>query len=417
MTVEVRILERQLASGPVARVVRLAPRGFRVVPLFTRDAPDDEMRLAVILAEARLGLPVAPVPPAAERMSPREVDGSLRLAARADARSGVACAPLRLLRTVAAGLAPGEILINANHFLFLPPEVSTPFDAYGDPIGLTLADGMIETPPQVRRACLVATDTGPEIRRIGLGDLSIQAGGMSFSPHPFGVARHTGPGTAFALFHGSEAGATPCGDGVWDVAFVGRHAVAMAAGGGLSIPRAGCVLRCASRAEAEAVAGGTATYALPGLSQGVQAGPLIVEAGETTEVNRNVFAEELMSREAPRPDAVPVSPHAWAADWHRTRAARLSAGITAAGQLFFCAVEGTSSFFRDGPARGATLHDLARLMIDEGAVRAMHLDGGGSTQVFCEGGGALIAPRDVHHGMPESPAQFDRPLPLGLVLT
>jgi len=125
----------------------------------------------------------------------------------------------------------------------------------------------------------------------------------------------------------------------------------------------------------------------------------------------------MMSGDAPRPDSVPVSPHAWAADWIQTRAARLSAGITAQRRLIICAVEGTSSFFRDGPARGATLHDLAHLMVEEGAVTALHLDGGGSTQVFCHGGGALIAPRDVHHRMPDSPAQFDRPLPLGLVLS
>jgi len=149
----------------------------------------------------------------------------------------------------------------------------------------------------------------------------------------------------------------------------------------------------------------------------VQSGPLIVDAGRITEAVRDVFADELMSETAARPDAVPLSPHAWAADWHRTRAARLSAGVTAEGALFFCAVKGTSSFFRDGEAKGATLHDLAQLMVEEGAVAAMHLDGGGSTQVFCHGGGALIAPRDVHHGMPDSAAQFDRPLPLGLVLS
>lgn len=415
---ETRFLEAQLDSGAVAHVVRLAPNAFRVLPFFTQDAPGDEARLAMTLAEARLGLSVAPVPPAAQRMTPREVDGSLRIAARADARRAVGCAPLRLLRTVAARLGPGEILINANHFLFLPPEVTAAFDAYGDPIGLTLADGRIETPPQIPRACLALADAGPAIRRIGFADVALHgADGRVFRTHAFGPPERSEPGAAFALFHGSRHGATPRGAGLWDVAFVGRHAVAMSEGGGLSIPRAGCVLRCASRAEAETLAAGPLSYRLPGLHQGVQAGPLIVEDGDTTEYARDIFAEELMSGNTPRPDTVPVSPHAWAADWHATRAARLSAGITETGQLFFCAVEGTSSFFRDGPARGATLHDLARLMIAEGAVRAMHLDGGGSTQVFCEAGGAVIAPRDVHHGQPDSPAQFDRPLPLGLVLS
>lgn len=415
--VQVRFLERRLASGVVARVVRLSPRTVRVLPCFLEDAPPDETRLALILAQARLGAPVVPVPPAARRMPPREIDGSLRIAARADARAGAACAPLRLLRTVAAGLAPGEILLNANYFLFLPPETTAPFDAIGDPIGLTLADGVIETPPQLARTCLLIGEAGPELRSVGFADIHIHAcNGQVFAPHAVGAPERTGPGTAFALFHGSTGGVAPPADGVWDVAFVGRHAVALAQGGGLPVPRAGAVLRCASRAEAEAVAAGPVTYGLPGVTQGVQSGPLIVEAGQSTEGARDIFVEEMMSRDAPRFDHVTVSPHRWAADWHRTRAARLSAGITDAGDLFFCAVEGTSSFFRGGTAKGATLHDLALLMIEEGAVRAMHLDGGGSTQVFCHGGGALMAPRDVHHGLPDSPAQFDRPLPLGLVL-
>ncbi|PWK61444.1 phosphodiester glycosidase family protein [Roseicyclus mahoneyensis] len=416
--VDVRFLERRLASGVTARVVRLEPGGFRVLPYFTQDAPLDETRLAVILAEARLGQPVVPVPPAVRRMAPRDLDGSHRIAARADARSGVACAPLRLFRTVAAGLAPGEILTNASYFLFLAPEVAGPFDAYGDPIGLTLADGVVETPPQIPRSCLLIGDAGPEIRRIGFAHAEIRTvQGLPFSPHPFGPATQVAAGTAFALFHGSAGGLTPVAEGLWDVAFVGRHAVALSQGGGLSIPRAGCVLRCASRSEAEAVAAGPLTYSLPALQQGIQSGPLIVEDGQTMEAGRNVFVEELLTDDAPRPDSVCVSPHDWRADWHRTRAARLSAGITRDGRLFFCAVEGTSSFFRDGTAQGATLHDLAQLMIEEGAAQAIHLDGGGSTQVFCHGGGALIAPRDVHHGMPDSPAQFDRPLPLGLVLS
>lgn len=420
--VEVRFLERRLASGVTARVVRLAPRSFRVLACFAQDAPPDETRLALTLAAARLGRPVVPVPPAARRMPARDIGGSLRIAARADARDGVACAPLRLLRTVAAGLAPGEILVNGNYFLFLPPEIAAPFDAYGDPVGLTLADGVIETPPQAPRTCLLMSETGPQIRSIGFAETGIRATtGQGFAAHGFGPPAATGPGTAFALFHGARGGATPpSSDGVWDVAFVGRHAVALSQGGGLPIPRAGCVLRCASRSDAVAVAAGPVTYTLPGLltgvGAGVQAGPLIVDHGHPTDT-ADVFAAELMAGDAPRPDAVGVSPHGWAADWHRTRAARLSAGITAAGALVFCAVEGTSSFLRDGPARGATLHDLALLMIAEGAVRALHLDGGGSTQVFCHGGGALISPGDVHHGMADSPAQFDRPLPLGLVLT
>lgn len=417
MSVDIQIRECRLASGVSARVVYLMPHRFHVLPLFAEAAPPDEMHLALILAKARLGMPVAAVPPAAVRMAPCGRNGVQRIAARAAQQGAVACAPLRLLRTVAAGLRPGDVLINGNYFLFLAPEVRGPFDAYGDPIGLTLVDGRVETPPQLKRACLLMTKTGPEIRRIGFSDISISAAGQHFAPHPLGQPKRTGIGMAFALFHGSRNGCTPPGDRLWEVAFVGRHSVAISQGGGLSIPRAGCVLRCASEDDAKKLAAEPVTYGLPDVHQGVQAGPMIVAERQVLTAPRDIFAEEFMSIEAPRPDSVTPSPHAWKADWDTTRSARLAAGVTAEGQLFFCAVEGTSSFLSDGPAQGATLLDLATLMCDHGAITALHLDGGGSTQVFCEGGGALVLPRDVHHGEADSPAQFDRPLPLGLVLS
>ncbi len=413
MSVAWRFLDVELASGQLARVLRMDVAGFAVEPLFREEPSAAERRLAQVLGEARLGRALVPVPTADVRAE-FDGDGFEGLAERARDGGAAHAAPLHLFRLAAARLGAGELLINANHFLFLPPELDGPFNAYGDPIGLTLAAGVVETPPQVRRACLVMEGVRPEIRRIGFADLQIAAAdGSVFVPHIYGTP--SGQGSAFALFHGSVGGCTPEGAG-WDVAFVGRFAAGLKAGGGLSIPRAGCVLRCATEAQARAVAAGPLHYDLPGLSQGVQAGPVILEAGVITEEGRDIFAEEGMRADPDRPDSVPISPHAWAADWHKTRAARLSAGIDGAGRLFFCAVEGTSSFFRDGPARGATLHDLATLMRDQGAVTAMHLDGGGSTQVFCEGGGALIEPRDVHHGMTDSPAQFDRPLPLALRL-
>jgi hypothetical protein len=185
----------------------------------------------------------------------------------------------------------------------------------------------------------------------------------------------------------------------------------------MPIPRAGCVLRFPSDTQVDEV--GPVTYQLTSdIIEAVQAGPLIVENNGAMDEARNIFAEEMMQMHSSRPDDVPISPHRWAADWHDTRAARLAAGMSDSGQLFFCAVVGSSSFYRGtSETEGATLHDLAHLMAQEGAKTAMNLDGGGSTQVFCEGGGALLAPRDVHHGLPDERVQYDRPLPLALKLS
>lgn len=425
MTVRTRVFDWRLASGHDARVLRIDPDRFGVLPLFNTSATPAEDRLAKVLGEARLDMGLTPVPPAAVRLKVPEVVRMdevgevtcLAERARPVPPGSARAAPLHLLRLAAARLAPGELLVNGSHFLFLLPELSGPWNAYGDPIGLSVASGVVETPPQAPRACLILTRDGPQIRRFGFGEGSVLLpDGRRARCHPFGPSAEHGPLTAFALFHGSRDGATPERPGAWDVAFVGRHSVAMKEGGGMPIPRAGCVVRLSSRQEAEAAVRVTHEPG-PGIIEGVQAGPVIVEGGAPTEVNPRLFDEELMQADPRRPDAVPVSPHAWAADWHETRAARLSAGISTGGALFFCAVEGTSSFVRDkSRATGATLHDLACLMAEQGARTAMHLDGGGSTQVFCEGGGALLTPRDVHHGMPQSPAQFDRPLPLALKL-
>jgi exopolysaccharide biosynthesis protein len=95
----------------------------------------------------------------------------------------------------------------------------------------------------------------------------------------------------------------------------------------------------------------------------------------------------------------------------------LGAGVTENGDLVFVAVDGSSSHFSgQAAAAGATLRDLALLMQDLGCKEALHLDGGGSTQVFGQAGGALIASADLHHGLMSRGARYDRPIPTWLRL-
>jgi len=426
MTARYRIDERQLASGRPARIVRIDVDGFAVVPLFLNEASGGEQTIAIRLAEARVGTTLTPVPPAAQKLdAPDSVDlpkiGTVKLLAERAARSVNAdalIAPLHLLRLAAGGFADNEILINANHFLFLAPELKGRFDAFGDPIGLTLAEGIVETPPFAHRACLLMGERGPAIRRIGFADCQIDlADGSTIPTHPFGPPQDIGAAVGFGLFHGSASGRTPPSKDTWEAAFVGRHPVALKKGGGLPIPRAGCVVRLAPGQDTD-VLHAPITYRLPDdWRHGVEAGPVIVENGRILGEADDVFRREHMVAHPELPDDCPLSPYDWKGDWHDTIAARLGAGIDSDGRLFFILVEGDSSFAElSKPRKGATLHDLASVLADEGATTAMHLDGGGSAQALTSAGGALISSRDVYHAMPQSPAQIDRPLPLGLRL-
>lgn len=59
---------------------------------------------------------------------------------------------------------------------------------------------------------------------------------------------------------------------------------------------------------------------------------------------------------------------------------RTAAGVTATGELIMMVVDG-----RQGTSRGVDLENLARLMIQAGAVQAINLDGGGSSALVLDG--------------------------------
>ena len=386
-----RRFETALASGRTARVIRLDLERLDVLPLYLQAASDIETAMAAELGMARqrykageYGLDrsgdyrMVPVSTPEQRLGmPQDINtrfGPMRLfTQRAQAaleQNTYRAAPLHLLRLAAHRLNKDELLVNANHFLFLPPELDQFWNAYGDPIGLVASNGIVHNAAQLPRSCLIEDTSGFTIRRLAFSDHRILLpDGTDIPTHGLGPPEPTVSPQAFALFFGSVGGATTVAKGTCDLAYVGRHPQALKDGGGMPIPTAGCVVRFASRSEAEAAAlAGPITYSLPRpLHSGVQTGPLLVSDGRITRHTGCVLTEEAMSPDSSLPDTAVLSPFGWKADWHTTRAARLATGITTENKLFFCAVEGTSSFLAaDGNSEGATLDDLAELMRDQG---------------------------------------------------
>ncbi|MEL6962358.1 MAG: phosphodiester glycosidase family protein [Pseudomonadota bacterium] len=420
-----------LASGKPATILRINAKNFAVQPLFLQRATPFETSTAQRLGEAMLKSQLTPVVPASMRLAipeTLEIDhvGEVTVfaerAKRAVATAAIAAAPLHLLRLASADLPHDALSMNVNYFLFSTEELAAPWDAYGDPIGLVAHAGIIETPPQLNRTCLVKDENGYRFDRFAFADCKIELpDGKSVRTHPFGRPdAEGGDPLAFSLFHGSVGGSSPVEKDCFDVAYLGRYALAGKRGGGMPIPRAGCVIRFADATHAQDMANaGPLIYRLAGQPiEAVQTGPQIVREGQGIRRASKVFQAESMVAHEGLPDICAPSPFGWPADWDETRAARLAAGLMSDGSLFFCAVEGTSSLLVDpDQAKGATLHDLSQLMIQLGAKEALHLDGGGSVQVFGTAGGALITPTDIYHGLIDRPAQYDRPLPLALTLS
>lgn len=440
----------RLASGPTARVLVAEFDRFSVCPFFAEPAAASVARLSAGLAQARLGAQAffVPAPDLRTRQTAAWGDGrtleivSMRVAnimkALGDAgmppsalwtnrRSAIptplafALANLDLIRLRSSEIEPDEIMANANYFLFHPEELDTPFEAYGDPIGLVVSEGIVLNPPQTNRACLLHRAGGIAIERVQIADVTIELpDGSQIPVHGRGSYRASGGPQALARYYGAPGGVTETQAGVIEIAIVGRHAVAVMRGGGMPVPRTGCVLRFPSPPEPYLLQalceGAPVVYRLPhdGVDEAVQAGPRILDAGEPRLDDVDFLAEGVFMPEA-MGDLRQSSPYRWMADADQTRAARLAVGVRADGSSFLCGIEGQSSYDeRSAEARGATLRDLAHLLRTLGARDGLHLDGGGSTQIFRTMGGALLRPGDRHHAFSDQLASYDRPVPLGL---
>ncbi|WP_320198609.1 phosphodiester glycosidase family protein [Agrobacterium sp. rho-13.3] len=443
-----------LASGAEAQVVFIPVERFHVESLNLAPPAEAVDMIAAGLSSARLETTTYPVPhPAVRSAQPQSLPGfgaaeievwAERVAIISHGYRGVRVtttelwhdrrgpvpgklpvplAHVDLLRLRSATLARNQILANANHFLFDPREFDTPFEAYGDPIGMVVAKGVILHPPQVPRACLVSDSGRCMITNNAFEDVVlVLPGGMEIPAHGAGAFDDVPRPVAIARYFGSMDGLTPASEVAVEIAVVGRHAVAIARGGQLPIPRTGCVIRFPGEPDQTLLdalhRGEPVTYRLlkGHIEEGVQSGPRLVTGGRI-ETDKAAFLKEGVFVEGVEGDLSQPSPYDWHADLHETRAARLGAGIDAEGHLFLIAVEGKSSYVEGaGAAIGATLHDIAELLLRFGAVEGLHLDGGGSTQLFQPFGGSLLRPGDFCKGFNDAVADYDRPLPLGLKL-
>jgi len=419
---------RTLASGVDARTLIMRPDRVQVDPGFRTLPTAAETKSAQVLAEARLAQQLVPVPGSQLLLpTPQLVEhdefGQLDVFSERGLISlssdSALMAPLFFLRPRSAELDEATLLVNSNYFLFLEPDLDGPWNAYGDPVGLVMAGGVIEFAPQLPRTSLLMSESKYNVQCVSFADLQITlSNNQPILAHPFGSPKYREPFVAFARCFGSVERFSPAGDDGYDVAYIGRFPVA-GRQGALPIPRAGCVVRYPDRRTAFEFASQPLRYALDGQwGDCIQVGPQLLKRGALTNVTENIFMVEYMTENGQLPDNDTVSPAHWKADWDKTRAARLGAGVDEHGNVVMIAVEGTSSVTDvNEPVRGATLRDLALLMRDEGVVDGMHLDGGGSTQVFGQAGGALIQPSDVHHGLPHRLAQYDRPIPTWIRVT
>ena len=308
-----------------------------------------------------------------------------------------------------------SIVTHSGYFLFLQDELATPFDRFGQHIGLILIDNTILSPPIYPRPALCLTASGPAILKQSILDLTlILPGGLTL-----GQEGNTQDVRSTLLCFGNDTldPTIPVSENERLLVISGNTIVEDKAAGVVWVPRTGLVVRLTGKDREtlnQNVVGREVIFKLKGLtgcSYAIQCGPLLVDNGEIVDLEQEFLDEQFLLE-----NGVRLPPSRFPIDTDLTRAARFAIGINAEGHLVAVLVEGESSKDRIGvhsETGGMTLLELAELMVSLRMKTAMNFDGGGSVQGFLNGGGALVYTGDKHYSVQ---AHYDRPVPYGLVL-
>lgn len=369
-----------------------------------------------LMAENRIWLETGPDIPVPEKNRFENCDPLLHLTAVG--RCG-------FIRDVARANQPAAAF-NSSFFLLEHDDYISHHSALGDSYGLLVTDGKIIRPPLYRRSTLwQAGDGNWHIDALGMADIRLHLPGGKVILPPASAARglhfdlNPSEEVPVALYtrtfsnteDGFPVGNTPSSPGRFEVTIIDRRVVSWQRGGELEIPQNGYILSVQATRDGKPLTEigdlGGALGALQDLLQGgevrysfdsprhqtmthaQQNGPELLRDGEITITDESFAREDyFLSRETPIGYQVGVVPTEFPTDAAQTRAARLGIGIDKAGNLIVMAISGSSKgVARPGiDSAGASLYELAEQLLAAGAVQAMNLDGGGSVQIFVEGG-------------------------------
>jgi exopolysaccharide biosynthesis protein len=249
--------------------------------------------------------------------------------------------------------------------------------ADGKPSGIVLRDGVLVHPPHPERSSAgFGLDGTLDVRRVRLAG-TWQAGGQR---HQLRELNDAPERNQVALFTSEYGPATPRVPGSVAVtlatfppsvpnADLVAPVVAVARNGPVAIPPGSAVLvargAAAAALETEAVVGATLTLHLAlrpdwaAVSDAIGGGPLLVREGRPVYQANEAFTRQQL---------VPRHP-------------RTAVGQLADGRVLFVVVDGR----QPGYSMGLTTFDMAQTMFRLGAVRAMQLDGGGSSTLAFDG--------------------------------
>ncbi len=341
-----------------------------------------------------------------------------------------------------------RLAFNTAYFLLEHDDIFHHHSALGEAHSFWMDAGVLHRPPLFRRGAIWQRHDGSwTVGYLGMEDVGLRLPGGLRLVHqsrlngadevPFALNEdQTAPIALYTRYFGVASrgrvlGATPVEAGRFELTVIDRRVVGWNEGGGTLLPHNGFVISIAPQTltdqDQQALVTALQTdhhidlwFAAPelrGMQQGIQAGPLLLIDGATPLTNSYLERVEQFWPSQFVDDGrwqVGVVSTNYKTDVDTTRAGRAALGIDQAGDLLVVMATGVN----DGMAipgvdsAGATLGETAMVMHQHGAVAALNLDGGGSTQAYFEGKEAVV-PGD-RRGVPGQ--RYERLVPsLGVV--
>ena len=288
-----------------------------------------------------------------------------------------------------------ELKANASFFIMDPFDCATVYDHVGEPFGMRVKDGFVESPPLFgREALLVHTDGCVSVEPVDIRQMEIEIDGRRY--------RH---GENAVLYTRPEHRRTPPNKGT-KLVVVGCRVAAVSRRARVEVPASGFVL-CAEDTCAVRPGDAVTYHGMENVAFGLQVGNSIVRSGQPTTafVSRFYNIRKL--------EKTPFPPSLYPMDFAGARAARMALGADAEGRPMLLWAEGAGKLgYTPGTdSCGASLADMARVCCALGMVNGVNLDGGGSAQILLHGRRALrISDRKTDN------TDSERPVPQGLIV-
>ncbi|MDI6784566.1 MAG: phosphodiester glycosidase family protein, partial [bacterium] len=253
-----------------------------------------------------------------------------------------------------------------------------------DPVGLFMLDGKIIIPPTFNRSTFLINNQGKVfIRRVSMNDIDIQI-----------AHRKLQSPTIYTRVYGAK---TPEDSSRTELVITNQEVVELNENPPTLIPQNGLVISLLKQSSLcpqllEIIKDNRAVeYTLRNprtfgtIIHAIAAGPQLVENGRT--IPAYFFERKPLQEDFQAMVLAPTRFTHTIAD-EKSRAPRSAIGITKENHVLFVTIDDdrkVNLLPNERSSIGATLGELAQIMVDLGCVDALNFDGGGSTTLFYEG--------------------------------